>query len=287
MKIYDGHVHLMKKEFDTGAYLEALARAGVYGSSIFSLSPDDCPDFDERVSHVLSFVGEHKDRIFPMLWIHPDEDGIIDNVTSAVSRGILGFKMICNNYYVYEDKCMRLLERIASLGVPVTFHSGILWDGTVSSSYNRPINWEACIEIPKLRFALAHCSWPWYDECIALYGKFLNTRTSRPEMSAEMFFDITPGTPEIYREDLITKLHTIGYDVKHNIFFGTDCVADSYSHVWSSKWQTIDNDLYTKLNIPTPVTENIYQNNLLRFLGITKSVPKRLVRGIDGTMTEI
>lgn len=28
-----------------------------------------------------------------------------------------------------------------------------------------------------------------------------------------MFLDLTPGTPEIYRRDLLTKLFTIGYDV--------------------------------------------------------------------------
>ena len=76
-----------------------------------------------------------------------------------------------------------------------------------------------------LRFALAHVSWPWVDECLAVYGKFLNALTRRRELSVEMFIDTTPGTPRIYRQEVLTKLMTIGYDVEHNILFGTDCVA--------------------------------------------------------------
>ncbi len=62
---------------------------------------------------------------------------------------------------------------------------------------------------------MGHCSWPWYDECIALYGKFLNALEK--DGAPEMFFDLTPGTPVIYRRDLLTKLFTVGYDVPDNI----------------------------------------------------------------------
>ena len=41
---------------------------------------------------------------------------------------------------------------------------------TVSCEYNRPLHWEAVCRIPGLRFSLAHCSWPWYDEAIAAGG---------------------------------------------------------------------------------------------------------------------
>ena len=56
---------------------------------------------------------------------------------------------------------------------------------------------------------MGHCSWPWYDECIAVYGKFLNG-VANDQDAPEMFFDLTPGTPRIYREDLLTKLFTVG-----------------------------------------------------------------------------
>ena len=41
---------------------------------------------------------------------------------------------------------------------------------------------EAGFDIPGLRFCCAHISWPWCEECVAVYGKFLNalTRSDRP-----------------------------------------------------------------------------------------------------------
>ena len=66
-------------------------------------------------------------------------------------------------------------KEIAKLNVPVIFHTGILWDGRVSSNYNRPLHWESLLPITNLRFSMGHCSWPWVDECIALYGKFLKS----------------------------------------------------------------------------------------------------------------
>lgn len=75
-----------------------------------------------------------------------------------------------------------------------------------SSQYNRPSEFEPLLEINGLKFSLAHISWPWCDELIAVYGKFLNAYAGNPDHSVEMFIDITPGTPPIYRQEVLTKL---------------------------------------------------------------------------------
>lgn len=290
---YDTHVHLNMFDVTAEQVTEKLDQAGMAGTSIFSIRPGEqsktrqTADYEERITDLLRLCSGCPDRLFPILWVHPDEDGILSKVEDAVGRGVMGFKIICNNFYVYEDKSMRLLEKIAALGKPVTFHSGILWDGTVSSRFNKPLNWEHCLEIPGLKFALAHCSWPWYDETIALYGKFLNAYTSRPELSAEMFLDLTPGTPVPYRRDLLTKLMTCGYDVKHNMMFGTDNSAHNYNVAWCRQWQDIDDGIYADLNVDAETLENIYGNNLKRFLGIEKKQIVRQVMLPDGTFKEV
>jgi hypothetical protein len=104
------------------------------------------------------------------------------------------------------------------------FHSGILYDGRDTSRYNRPAEFECLLDVPGLRFAMAHISWPWCDEMIALYGKFQAAHGSRADVP-ELFIDTTPGTPAIYRRDALTKVFTVGFDVKHNVLFGSDSVT--------------------------------------------------------------
>ena len=83
-----------------------------------------------------------------------------------------------------------------------------------------------------------------------------------------MFFDITPGTPPIYREELLTKLFTVGYDVPNNIIFGTDNRTFDYNFEWTEKWLDIDNAIYEKLGVTEEIKEKIYSANMMRFLGL-------------------
>ncbi len=280
MKIFDMHVHTRFEEPNPKALLEHLDKAGIYGTCVFSYSPcvikpggavlNDSITFDERLEKVLGWSRGYEDRIYPVMWIHPDEENILENVEKAVKAGIVAFKMICSNYYPYEEKCMRVLRKIASLDKPVIFHTGILWDGCVSSIYNRPLNFEALIDITGLRFSLGHCSWPWIDECISLYGKFLYAYTQRDDAS-EMYFDLTPGTPDIYREELLTKLYTIGYNVGDNIMFGTDCNTAGYSLAHATGIISQDNRILEKLGVSRENVQKMYHDNFMRFLGLNKS----------------
>ena len=278
MKIFDSHIHARLTTPKPEEIIERMEKAGVYGGCIFSNKPYNPMDaeyrtvhtFEKRMNEVLSWTKGYEDRLFPVIWIHPDEENIIENLHVAKQNGICAFKMICNDYYVYEEKAMRVLREIAKLDMPVFFHSGILWgDGAASSAYNKPLNWEPLLTIEGLRFSMGHCSWPWIDECIAMYGGFLNALINRN--TAEMFFDITPGTPKIYREELLTKLYTIGYDVGNNIFFGTDANASGYNTDWTVDWLETDGKILDKLGVSKENRQKLYHDNLLRFLGKTET----------------
>lgn len=270
MKRFDMHVHAQKSPTDSAALIHNLEKSGIYGCNVFSPRPIEADaragmKFSERIDILHSLCDGYSDRLFPVLWVHPDEHFLKSKIRTAVREGVVAFKIICTDFYPYEKKCMRMLDLIANEGKAAIFHSGILWNGNDSSKYNRPLNFERLIEIDGLRFSLGHCSWPWVDECIALYGKFLNGITTG--RTSEMFFDITPGTPPIYREELLTKLFTVGYDVPDNIMFGTDNRTGSYNSAWANKWQAIDDGIYDKLGIGEDIREKIYSFNLMRFLG--------------------
>ena len=272
MKKFDMHIHAVNTAADPEDLLHKMEEAGIYGGCVFSNKPKRAnamtgTDFEERLQEVLSWTKGYEGRLFPVLYIHPYEENIIENIHKAVESGIAAFKIICVDFYVYEEESLAVLREIAKTGKPVFFHSGILWNGGVASQYNRPLFWEALMEIEGLRFSMGHCSWPWIDECIALYGKFLNSLTQRNN-TAEMFFDITPGTPEIYREELLTKLYTIGYDVGDNIMFGTDASAHEYSSNWAARWLKKDEEILNKLGVSKGYQKKLYHDNLLRFLGI-------------------
>jgi predicted TIM-barrel fold metal-dependent hydrolase len=271
-KIYDMHIHLWS-DGDPDNLIEKCGIAGVYGGAVFSQPPEQMKmghtgTGEQRLTQVISFCEKYPDRLFPVLWIHPDEKNAITLVKTAAEKGIRGFKIICNNFYVYESKSMELLFAIAEEGIPVCFHTGILWTPGVSGEFNRPLNWERLIEIPGLRFSMGHCGWPWYDECIALYGKFLYL-CNQKEFSTEMYLDLTPGTPLPYRRDLITKLLTSGYDIGYHLMFGVDCDAGNYSVEWAQKWIKTDNDLFNELGLDAPQKERVFAGNMLRFFGIS------------------
>jgi predicted TIM-barrel fold metal-dependent hydrolase len=279
------HIHIWK-DGDPDDLMAKFEKAGVYGGAVFSRPPaqiklGDFGDGEKRLSHVLNFTRKYPDRLFPVLWIHPDEKNILSHKKTAAAQGIKGFKIICNDFYVYENKSMEVLSCIAELGIPICFHSGILWTPGVSGDFNRPVNWEKLIEIPGIRFSMAHCSWPWYDECIALYGKFLYLSNNQG-FTGEMYFDLTPGTPPSYRRDLLTKIFTTGYDVEHNVMFGVDSSADDYSVEWAHQWINTDNGIYDELGISAEVRDRIYSGNMLKFFGISGEKHRYMAVNYDG-----
>lgn len=268
MKIYDMHIHARNIKPDPAGMLAAMEKAGTYGGCVFSNHPIGLKDgtpFEERLNEILAWSKGYEDRIFPVMWIHPYEDNIIENLRRAKEAGVVAIKIICNDFYIYEERPMEVVKEIARLGLPIIFHTGILWDGEVSSAYNRPLNFESLINVEGLKFSMGHCSWPWIDECVALYGKYLNALTEGKNV--EMFFDITPGTPEIYREELFTKLYYAGYNSGDNIMFGTDANADAYRPEWSKNWLDIDRKILDQLGVSLENREKLYCGNLMRFLG--------------------
>jgi predicted TIM-barrel fold metal-dependent hydrolase len=88
--------------------------------------------------------------------------------------------MIPDHWYPYDEFMYPIYEKAEKLGVPIIFHSGILFGFKDSSRFCRPVNYEVLLNFPDLKFALAHISWPWVDECIALWGRFRSYTLREP-----------------------------------------------------------------------------------------------------------
>jgi predicted TIM-barrel fold metal-dependent hydrolase len=271
--ILDGHLHIHPGARDREDFARRLQEAGVEGAVLLSLAPEAGTP-EARLDDLL-YWAEAGPNLYPFFWIDPTANGAASQVAQAVERGVAGFKVICSDHYPGDERAMPTYRAIAAANRPILFHSGILWDGKPSAKYNRPGEFEALLRVDGLRFALAHISWPWCDELIAVYGKFLNAYTRHPDMSVEMFIDTTPGTPPIYRREALTKLFTVGYDVGHNVIFGSDSNTEAYNVEWVHQWAHGDRQILEELGIDEETIDGVFGDNLRRFLGLSEGEVRR------------
>ena len=275
MTVFDGHVHIESDVVNQELFLERMGKAGVGGALVISLAPARWFDHGEgrpaaeRLDNLSAWVVGNE-SFFPFFWIDPQEQDALDQVDRAVERGVSGFKIICSSFYPSDARAMEVYAAIARNDRPILFHSGILWDGRDSGRYNRPVEFERLLEVANLRFALAHVSWPWCDEAIAVYGKLRHASKLRPALSMEMFIDTTPGTPAIYRKEVLTKLFKGQCDVNDHLFFGSDTLANNYDDSWTREWIDRDKGIMTELGVSVEVQQKVFSGNLRRFLGISE-----------------
>jgi predicted TIM-barrel fold metal-dependent hydrolase len=267
----DGHIHAGATAPEPARLLAEMRAAGLEGGTIISAPPAwwqegrlAASPAADRLAALRAWTAGQP-ALHPVFWVDPTAADASAQVAQAAADGVAAFKVICSTHAPDDPRAMPVYRAIAALDRPILFHSGILWDGQPSSPFNRPAAFECLLDVPRLRFALAHISWPWVDECIAVYGKFLNATDKRPD-APEMFVDTTPGTPPIYREEALTKLYTVGYDVAGNVFFGTDCSTASYGARWSREWQERDEAILRKIGVDEAGRAAYFGGNLLRWL---------------------
>lgn len=271
--LFDCHIHIGEKLDPPELFKQKLKLAGVDGGIVFSYQPasfdNQKPERDSakrRISQVMDYTKENP-NLYPFFFIDPLEDGAAEQVDMAVEAGVAGFKVICCHHYPQDDRAMKIWAHIAKQEKPILFHSGILYNNGASAEYNRPGNFEHLFYIENLRFAMAHISWPWCDELVAVFGKWNYLYAEAGVRGiAELFVDLTPGTPPIYRKEALSKLLTVGYEMMPtHMIFGTDggSVYDSEKYK-----QVIENDIaiYDELCVGQQIKNQIFHENLMRFI---------------------
>ncbi len=233
----DCHIHLMPMAGPIDPpeiFVEKAASAGVDGGNLFSLSPaafrpdpERTQEWRFRLDHVLEYTSKTP-GFLPYFWIDPTEPDAEKQIESAAAAGIRGFKIIPNHFPL--DSVLERLKQIAATGRPLLFHSGILFDHLESGKFTRPLVFECLINVPGLTFAMAHVGWPWCDEYIALYGKLRAAQDNvLHNLGLRMYAELTPGTPVVYRKEVLRKLYLTGYNLGKRVLWGTDSRANDYN----------------------------------------------------------
>jgi predicted TIM-barrel fold metal-dependent hydrolase len=268
--VLDCHIHVHYLEDDSSNIIEQMKSMGVDGGVLFSVRPPCFPApkavaAEMRVDDVVRRA-KIAPTLYPFLWIDPMEDDAIEQVRMAAQKGIRGFKIISSMHLPSDPKTMKVYAEIAKTDLPIIFHSGTIYADGWSNNL-RPANWEPVLEIPKLRFALAHIGWPWCDEMIALFGRFCSLqRRHGAAYTTQLYVDSTPGTPGSFRQDALSRLFSCHLNFKRNLLFGTDGQAMNYHVKRALQIRVFDTEFYIQLGLDNPEIEDILSGNLLRFL---------------------
>ena len=281
---YDEHIHIYE---DTDpkpeAFAARVAEAGMAGGCVYSREQYPSPRLgqttrmtpEQIVDHVIEWCSASP-TLYPFYWIDPSRPDAVELVDMAVEKGICGFKVIRNNGKPCDGVAKDAYRRMARYGKPLTFHSGILYDGQPSSEYFRPVAFEPLIGVPHLKFCLAHISWPWCDECLAVYGKINDAgwRLRDPNANVryaevpKMFIDTTPGAHDIWRREALMHVCQTHFrkDLFDRLMFGTDNSVHNYRVAYCQKFRDYDDALFREWGITEKEVDSYYRTALQAFL---------------------
>jgi predicted TIM-barrel fold metal-dependent hydrolase len=264
------------------SFVRKAAAAGITGGTVMSMPPESfkgpAAPWQERLEQVLDYCAQTP-GFHPFFWFDPTEKDAFEQISCAAEKGVWGFKVISNHFY--PEECLKEFTAVAETGLPIHFHSGILYDTRVSGKFLRPMNFECLMTVPELRFALAHLGNPWVDEYVMLYAKFNAARIIDPEKCTHrMFIDLTPGVSRFRRGDALRMLLLPGHsDPSEDIIWGSDSLLHNYDTKRAETFMDFDrtqiNEIIKEshaapglyLQLPDDLWEKISGKNLAAFYG--------------------
>jgi len=222
MRIVDCHVHLTS-EASAAKVVKALDANGV--ARILAISEQERVSIRqtrEKLLRAKKLFDAVPDRISGLAWIDPTLPGAAELAAEALeSLGFTGIKIIPDHWYASEERLEPFWERMNSLHARILFHTGILYGNDDSSRFCKPVYLEKLLHYPHIRFAMAHISWPWCEECLAVMGRMRAAAGYNSEAS-QSYVDLTPGTPKHIRKQAVAN--AIDFCGVERVMFGSDSV---------------------------------------------------------------
>jgi predicted TIM-barrel fold metal-dependent hydrolase len=223
MRVVDSHVH-MHGEVKAIEVLKRLDTNGV--ERMIVISEQERVSLAQTRRKLLStkalFDGA-PDRLAGLAWLDPRLPGVLGLAREALEdMGFAGIKIIPDHFYVHEERLEPFWELLDELGASILFHTGILYGNDDGSRFCQPVYLEKLLHYPRLRFAMAHISWPWCEECLAVMGRMRAAAGGDGERW-QSYVDLTPGTPKHIRKQAVANaLSFCGAD---RLLFGSDAVV--------------------------------------------------------------
>lgn len=201
-------------------------------------------------------ASEHSDVLIPFASIDPAKGrlGAREARRLVEDFGIRGFKFhpTYQGFYPNDRSAYVLYEAIQEAGVPALFHTGQTGVGAgmrggnnMRLKYSNPMCLDdVAVDFPDMKIILAHPSFPWQEEALAV-------ATHKPNI----YIDLSGWSPKYFPEILVRYANSL---LKERVLFGSDWPA-----IMPDRWL---ND-FEKLDIKPEVRPLILKQNAMRLLG--------------------
>jgi predicted TIM-barrel fold metal-dependent hydrolase len=207
---------------------------------------------NEEVAEV---AAENNDVLIPFASIDPARGkmGAREARRLIEEYGVQGFKFhpSMQGFYPNDRKAYPLYEEIAGAGLPALFHTGQTGVGAgmpggmgVKLKYSNPIFLDdVAADFPTLTIVMAHPSFPWQDEALAV-------ATHKPTV----YIDLSGWSPKYFPPNLVQYANTL---LKNRVLFGSD-----YPALTPDRWLAD----FEKLPIKPEVRPLILKENAVQLL---------------------
>jgi len=201
----------------------------------------------------------HPDVLIPFASIDPFKGraGVREARRLVTGHGVRGFKFHPSIQGFAPDDRMAypLYQEIQELGVPALFHTGqtgigagVRGGGGIRLKYSNPMLIDdVAVDFPDLRIILAHPSFPWQDEALAV-------ATHKPYVH----IDLSGWSPKYFPPQLVRYANSLLQD---KVLFGSD-----YPVITPDRWLAD----FAELDIKPAVRPKILKENAARLLGLTE-----------------
>jgi hypothetical protein len=168
---------------------------------------------------VLAAAAANPDVLIPFGSVDPHKGKLgMREIRELIAAGVRGFKFHPNTqaFYPNDREHYKLYEPIAEAGLICLFHSGTTGIGAgmpggggIRLKYSNPMFVDdVAADFPELKIILAHPSFPWQDEALAI-------AVHKPNV----YIDLSGWSPKYFPENLIRYTNS---QLKHKMLFGSD-----------------------------------------------------------------
>jgi predicted TIM-barrel fold metal-dependent hydrolase len=240
----------------TAAELADYYRARKMMAVIFTVDSESFTG-QQRVPNeeIAAVARANADVLIPFASIDPHKGkrGVDEARRLITEHGVRGFKFHPNaqGFFPNDRMAYPLYEVIEEAGLPALFHtgqsgvgSGLPGGGGVRLKYSNPMHVDdVAVDFPTLKIVLAHPSFPWQDEALAV-------AVHKPQV----YIDLSGWSPKYFPPQLVHHANTL---LRDRVLFGTD-----YPFITPERWLAD----FDSLEIKPEVRPLILRENAVRLL---------------------